>query len=588
MSQTLSFSAVVQNDSSNQAVAWSASAGAFTNLTSTSAMYQAPSTPGVYQITATSVANPSRSASATLGVTDLSGVTTYHNDSSRDGNNSQEYALTPSNVGAATFRKLFSCPVDAAVYAQPLWVPGVSIGGQVHNVIFVATSHDTVYAFDADANPCVPYWSIKLIPSGETWVSAADLSGTDILPDLGILGTPVIDPSTNVLYVVAKTKNQGTNCTPAANCHQRLHAVRLSDGNEVFSGPAEISPSISAPGTGVDSSGGILPFNPLRENQRTGLALVNNLIVFGWGSQNEISPWHGWLMGFNKSNLQAAPAVYNSTPNGDSGGIWMGGAAPAADSSGNIFFATGNGTFAPGDEYGDSIVKLGTPLNNSFPVLDYFTPSNQGTLSGQDVDLGSGGVLLLPDLPQGALHPHLLVQVGKEGKIYLVDRDTGKMGGYCNGCSDMVVQELASAVGGMWGMTAFWNGTIYAGGTNDHIKAFPFNADGSGLVATSPASMTSAWFGFPGPTASVSANGATNGIVWALDNSRYGPPSGSGTGPTILHAYDASNLANELWNSSQSASDQAGNAVKFTVPTVANGKVYVGTASEIDVYGLLP
>jgi hypothetical protein len=595
VSQTLKISATVANDVYGAGVTWSASAGAFSGQTTTSATYTAPasaSTAGPYTITATSVADSTKSASISVAVTDLTAVSTYHNDLARDGANTQEYALTPSTVKSSTFGKLFSCAVDGAVYAQPLWFANLNVGGTNHNVIFVATQHESVYAFDADINPCVTLWHFSLIdpahggttgegavPSGATGNLVGQGFG-DITSEVGITGTPVIDASSSTLFAVSKSVIAGTNPI----FFQRLHALDLATGNEKFGGPVFVSASVSGTGDGATT----IVFNPQTENQRPGLALANGNVYISWAAHEDVTPYHGWVIAYSAATL-AQVAAFATTPNGGLGGIWMGGAAPAVDSSGNIFLATGNGTFDSTNDYGDSIVKLGSPASGGFPALDFFTPSNQASLNSMDGDVGSGGVLLLPDVltaPQ-----HLLAQVGKEGKIYLVNRDS--MGGYCNGCADKIVEEIPSAINGMWGMPAFWNGTIYTGGAvdggpGDNMKAFAFNTGGSGLISVTPSSMTPQVFNFAGPTPSVSSSGATNGIVWALDNSKYGPPSVFGSGPTVLHAYDATNLANELWNSAQSAADQAGNAVKFTVPTVANGKVYVGTRTEISVYGLRP
>ncbi len=600
-SQSLNFTANLQNDISAAGVTWTASGGTFSSQGNTAATFVAPNALGNVTITATSAADATKSATATLAVTDLTGVTTYHNDLSRDGANTHEFALTTSNVKTATFGKLFSCAVDGAIYTQPLWVANLAVNGAKHNVVIVATQHDSVYAFDADsnANTCAPLWQANLLDSNhggtgnETSVPSSGptaLVGNgfgDINPEVGVTGTPVVDPSTNILYVVSKSVSGATQF------FQRLHALDLTSGNEKFNGNKPVVISATVVGTGDGSSGGQLAFDAQNEHQRPGLALINGQVCIAWASHEDHFPYHGWVIAYNAATL-AFVAAFNTTPNGGLGGIWMSGAAPAFDSSGNSFFATGNGTFTGTNGYGDSIVKLGPPSGGSFPVMDFFTPFNQATLNANDTDLGAGGVLLLPDPSPGA-HPHLLVQVGKDGTIYLVDRDNGKMGEYCNGCSsDNVVQEISGAVNGMWGMPAYWNGNLYIGGaqdggtSGDHLKAFAFNAGGTGKISIIPTSQSANTFFFSGPTPSVSANGTSNGIVWVIDNSQYGPPGSFGSGPAVLHAYDATNLNGELWNSSQKAADKAGNAVKFTVPTVANGKVYIGTRTELDIYGLLP
>jgi hypothetical protein len=594
LSQTLSVTATT-NDSAG--VVWTATGGSFastTSLTGVAVAYTAPTSAGSYTIAATSVTDNSKSASLTVGVTDLAGVVTYHNNLSRDGTDTQEYALTTSNVTPATFGKLFACTIDSPAYAQPLWVANLGIGGGTHNVVFVATSRDTVYAFDADKSPCVTYWSVSLLGPGETYLSDSDVAGTDISPDIGIVGTPVIDLSSRTLYVVSKSKDSGTSCTPLSSCHQRLHALNLDDHAEKFGGPFSLTPSITVTGNGDGSSNGLVPFNPLRENQRPGLALVNGVVYIAWASHGDQAPFHGWVIGFAAGNIGAGPsAVWNSTPNAVStecyahseGGIWMSGGAPAADSSNNLYFLTGNGSFdadTGGSNYADSTIKLST--SGSLHVTDYFTPDNQCSLATHDMDHGSGGAAILVDQPSGPV-PHLLIGGGKFGTLFLVNRDN--MGGYNSG-SNNVVQSLSLGLKGIFATGAFWNNCFYIAPVTGHLNQYTFNTvtgQFSSLVSHSSPSS----YGFPGSTPSVSSVGSsTNGIVWALDNSQYCTPDSPGCGPTVLHAYDASNVSTELWNSTQGTGNSAGNAVKFTVPTVANGKVYVPTRSELTVYGLLP
>jgi hypothetical protein len=580
VSQSLGFTATVANDVGAAGVTWSASAGSFSSQSATSAVYVAPVFPSVITVTATSNADVTKSASATIGVTDLAGVVTYHNDLSRDGVNSQEYALTPMNVTPTTFGKVFACAIDSPAYAQPLWVANLAIGGGTHNVIFAASSRDTVYAFDADASPCVTYWSKPLLAAGETFLSNNDVGTTDIFTDIGVVGTPVIDPVTKTLYVVSKSKNQGTNCSPSSSCHQRLHALSLIDGSEQFNGPVDITSSISVPGTGDGSSGGNVAFSTLRQNQRAGLVLANGIVYVAWASHGDNDPYHGWVMGFNASNIAQAPAVFNDSPNGSRSGIWMGGGAPAADSSNNLYVITGNGTYdgTTKSDFGDSFLKLST--SSGIAIADWFTPADQATLEGNDADFGSGGAAILVDQPSSPV-PHLVIGGGKEGNLFLLNRDNlGK-----NNSSNQVVQTLSFG-NGIFATAAFWNNALYLAGVGGPVKTFSFNA-GTGQFNTSASSRSNNSYGFPGATPSVSASGTSGGIVWAIDNSAYGTPCCS-NGPAVLHAYDATNLGTELWNSSQGLGNTAGNAVKFTVPTVANGKVYVGTRSEIDVFGLLP
>jgi len=602
VTQSLLVTATVTNDALNQGVTWSATGGSFSPTTSASGVsvaYTAPSSAGVYSITATSVTDGSKNASITIGVTDLAGVTTYHNNLSRDGSNPSEYALTTSNVAMATFGKLFSCPVDAAVYAQPLWIANLNISGGTHNVVFVATSHDTIYAFDADISPCHTYWQKSLLGTNETYVTSGDVNTSDIQPDVGIVGTPVIDVASQILYVVSKSKDSGTSCTPSSSCHQRLHGLSLIDGSEKFGGPATIDDTITVPGN--CGGGSSVAFNTKTENQRPGLALVNGVVYISWASHGDNDPYHGWVIGYSTSNLNRTSA-FNSSPNALSGfgycrgGIWMSGGAPAADSSNNLYFITGNGIYDGMTDWGDSIVKLSTASGLS--VADWFTPLNQANLDANDTDFGSGGSAILVDQSSG-LHPQLLVGAGKEGTLFVIDRTN--MGKF-NSSTNQVVQTLSPG-GGSFATPAFWQNTLFYFGTNATGKAYAFNIS-TNTFNPSISSATSSAISWPGATPSVSSNASSNGIVWALNNGSYCTAQSSACGATILHAYDATNISTELWNSSQASGnrDQAGNAVKFTVTTIANGKVYVGTRGnntggtsnttstpgELDVYGLLP
>jgi hypothetical protein len=518
----------------------------------TAGVYSPPSSAGTHTVVARSVADSTASASATVFITDLGGVFTYHNDLSRDGVNSQEYALNTSTVKASTFGKRFACAIDASAYAQPLWVANVAIGGGTHNVLIAATVHDTVYAFDADAAPCTTYWSKSLLASGETWVNNLDVGGsTDLAPDIGIVGTPVIDPATKTIYVVSKSKN-------GATIHQRLHALSLIDGSEKFSGPQEIAATFSG-----------VSFSPMSQNQRAGLALLNGVVYIAWGSHGDIGTYYGWLVGYNAATL-AQVSVFNDTPGPGMGGIWMAGGAPAADSSNNLYVITGNGNFDGATLFGDSFLKLSTP---GLTVSSFFAPSDQATLDSGDIDFGSGGATILIDQPSGPVQ-RLAIGGGKEGTLFLLNRDN--LGG--NTSNDAGAVQSFSVGNRIFGTPAFWQNTLYITPITDHVKSYTFNAS-TGHFNTSPASQSPSTFGFPGSTPSISSQGTSNGIVWATER---------GAGPAVLHAYDATNLGTELWNSANSSVDQAGQAVKFTVPTVANGKVYVGTVGEISVYGLAP
>lgn len=634
------FTATVTGDNTNSGVNWSVDGFAggnatVGNITGGGSYSTPPTVTGTHTVTATSVVDPTKSASATVAVSDLAGVFTYHNDVSRDGANTQEYALTSSTVTTSTFGKLFSCPVDGAVYTQPLWVPGVSINGVLHNVVYVATQHDSVFAFDADTGPCVTLWQANLLTAayggatGEVPVVWNDVGACygDIYPEVGVTGTPVIDINRNVLYVVAQSEIPGGssgNCAGSSGTfYHRLHALDITTGIEKFNAPVTIAASV--PGVGDGSVGGIVSFASQLQHNRSGLALTSDENVYvAFAAHEDATPYHGWLLGYHGDNVQQQISVFNTTPNGvfipnvggADGGIWGGGGAPALDSSNNVFVATGNGIFDMGtgmtmqNDYGDSVLSLGAPLSGTaMTVNGWFSPNDESNLEIADADLGSGAPVLLPDQTTGPVL-HLLVQLGKDGVIYLINRDSM---GFFNAGSNQVVQNF-QATTGFWGTPAFWQNNLYFGGavygTADSLKQFIFYpATGqfcSSLPCTpSPASQSTQQYRFPDVTPSVSSQGSSNGIVWAIDASLYGyasqnaaggincsatPVPAACTGPAILHAYDATKLAQEYWNSTQAANnrDQAGNAVKFVPPTIANGKVYVSTRTEIDVYGLLP
>jgi hypothetical protein len=596
-SQTQQFSATVTGDPNGRGVTWAvdgvAGGNSAVGAISSAGLYTPPASAGSHTVTATSVADIAKSASAAIGVTNLAGITTYHYNLARDGVNSEEFALTAANVRATNFGKLFSCAVDGAVYAEPLWLPGLNINGSAHNVIFVATQHDSLYAFDADASPCQQLWQVDLLDAahggiaGETPVYWADVGAgyQDIIPEIGVTGTPVIDPATGTLYLISKSETSG----PVV--YQRLHAIDVTSGNEKFSAPANISASVA--GTGDGSSGGMLTFNLQAEGQRAGLALVNGVVYICWASHEDMYPYHGWILGYNAANVQQQVGVFNTTPNGGLGGIWMGGGAAAADASGNLYVSTGNGVFdanmvsAPNNDYGDSLLKMGT--SSGLSLLDYFTPDDQATLALYDTDLGSGGIMLLPDQTAGPV-AHLLISGGKEGILYLVDRDN--MGQFQAVSNSQIVQSFF-ADQGSFTTPAFWQNNLYIAGAyqgnTDNLRTYSFTP-ASGQFNTTTASASVHSFFFPGATPVVSSSGSTNGIVWAVDTAGYGAPSPKNTSPAVLYAFDANNVGRELWDSSQALNqrDQAGSAVKFTVPTVANGKVYIGTRTEVDVYGLLP
>ena len=518
------------------------------------------------------------SNAATLTVTAVvpstTDVLTYHNDIARTGQNLNETVLTASNVTSAKFGKLGFYSVDGLVDAQPLYASSVAVPSNgTHNLLIAATEHDSVYAFDADTGATV--WQKSMLKSGET---TSDNRGcSQVVPEIGVTSTPVIDRTSGtngVVYVVAMSKDG------SGNYHQRLHALDLALGTELFSGPAEIQATY--PGTGDNSNGTSVMFDPGQYEERAGLLLMNGVVYTGWASHCDIRPYTGWIIAYNESTL-AQTSVLNVTPNGNEGAIWMSGAGLAADTSSNIYFLDANGDFdttlnssgfPSNGDYGNAFMKIST--SSGLAVADYFEMDNQSSENGSDTDLGSGGAMVLPDLNDGAGHTmHLAVGAGKDSNLYVVNRDS--MGKFNAGNNNSIYQELAGALpGGVWAMPTYFNNTVYYGSVGSPLQAFTIT---NAKLSTSAAAHTANSFGYPGATPSVSANGASNGIVWAVEN----------TTPAVLHAFDASTL-NELYNSNQAASgrDHFGNGNKFMVPTIVNGKVFVGTPNGVAVFGLLP
>lgn len=483
-------------------------------------------------------------------------ITTSQYDNARTGANLHETALTPSNVNARQFGKLFSLRVDGDVYAQPLYVPHLAIPGNgVHNALFVATEHDSVYAFDADTASGKPLWKVSLLKNGVTTVPARDVRCPFIQPEIGITPTPVIDLSTGTLYVLARTKEGGSRYA------QRLHALAITTGAEKAGSPVEIQAA---------------GFDALHELPRPGLLLAGNQIFATWSSSCDVTPYHGWVMAYDARTLNQT-AVLNTSPGASESGIWQSDNAPAADARGNIFAVTGNGKFdvsTGGRDYGDSVLKLAIE-NGKLLVRDYFTPFNQAQLAATDGDLGSGGPVLLPDQP--GPHPHLLVTGGKGGVLYVLDRD--HLGHFEAGSNKQAIQTLRFGRG-FYAAPAYWNGHLYVLASEDRLYEFALDR---GRLSDRPVGTGTHRFGNPGATPTISADGTRNGIVWVIETKTW---NDFGNSPAVLRAVEAANIAHEIYTSEQnSARDRAGTALRFTVPTVVNGRVYIGTKGEVDVYG---
>ena len=498
-------------------------------------------------------------------------VTTYKNDLNRSGQNLSESALTLTTVTPSTFGLLRTLPVDGKVDAQPLYLSQLSAAGGSFNTVFVATEHDSVYAFDSDSGAVL--WHVSLLGTGEI---PSDARGCNqVVPEIGVTSTPVIDRAAGAhgtLYVVAMSIDA------QSNFHQRLHALDITTGAELLNGPIDISATFPATGTATSS------FDPKAYEERAALLLLNGTIYTSWTSHCDIAPYGGWIITYAQSTL-ARNGALNVAANSSAGpAIWMAGGGPAADSSGNIYLLTANGAFETtmdangfpsAQDFGNSFLKISN-ASAGLKVLDYFTMFNEVAESNGDVDLGSGGGMLLPDLKDStSTVRHLMVGAGKDGNIYVVDRDS--MGRF-NASTNKNYQTLGGVLtGGIWSTPAYFNGTVYYGDVSGTLKAFAIS---SATLSATPQSQSATQFTYPGTAPSVSANGTANGIVWAHENSNT----------AVLHAYDAANLAHEIYNSNQAAGnrDQFGAGNKYITPTVADGKVFVGTTNSVAVFGLLP
>ncbi len=491
-------------------------------------------------------------------------VPTQHNNNNRTGENHQEIWLNTTTVNVSNFGRRFALPVDGNIYAQPLYVANLAIGGAERNVLYVATEHNTVYAFDADDSKGTILWQKNLggsVPSQDV-CAASGCFYEDITPEIGITSTPAIDVSKHVIYVVAKNKDSDKSY------HFRLHALNIISGAEMPGSPTEVS----APG-----------FDVLFHLNHPGLLLANEKLYLGFGSLGDFPTWHGWLMVYDATTLQQK-AVLNTSLSSSEGSIWQGGQGPVADSAGNIYVATGNGVFnanTGGSAYGDSVLKLN---GSSLSVLDYFTPDDQSSLSSNDADLGSGGPILLPGT-------NVLVSAGKDGWIRVMD--TGNLGKF-NATFDADLQEWQVFSGQFIGAPVYWSSStfgplLYTYGPADLPKAFRFNGSTFQSSPVSVGTIRNVAGDASNAALAVSSNGDTpgSGILWSAA-SASGDPAHSPM-PGILRAFDATNLANELWDSNQnSARDKPGSYAKYVSPVIANGKVYLATVSgDVVVYGLL-
>jgi hypothetical protein len=499
-------------------------------------------------------------------------VLTYHYNNARTGTNYAESILTLTNVNSASFGKLFTLAADGLVDAEPLYLSAVPIPGNgTHNLLIMATEHDSVYAYDADTGAKI--WQISTLQSGET--TSDDRGCSQVTPEIGITSTPVISRpagSNGVIYVVAMSKDS------SGDYHQRLHALDATTGAELYKGPVEITGKY--PGTGDNSSGGYVVFDPAQYKERSGLLLLNGVVYLTWASHCDIRPYTGWIMGYNATTLTQTTAL-NITPNGNEGAVWGSGAGLTADTLGNIFFLDGNGTFdstlnsngvPESGDYGNAFIRLST--KGGLAVGDYFEMHNGQKESNEDTDLGSGGAILVgPIKDSSGTSWNFAAGAGKDSNLYLVNRTS--MGGFSSSKNNIYQTLVGVLPGGMWAMPAFFNNRLYFGPVGEPILAFEFS---NAKLLGKPAAKTTTSFEYPGTNPTISCNAGKNGIVWAAEN----------TSPAVLHAYNASNLQ-EIYNTNQAANqrDQFGAGNKFITPLVIDGKVYVGTTTGVGVFGLL-
>lgn len=504
-------------------------------------------------------------------------VTTYHYNTMRNGVNTQETILTPANVNSTTFGKVGFFTADGKVDAQPLFLSNLTVGGAAHNVLYMASEHGTLYALDADTG--TQLWKTSVIPSGET--TSDDHGCTQITSEIGITATPVIDRSFGAhgaIFLVGMSKESN------GTYHQRLHALDITTGAELSGSPTEITATY--PGTGANSTGGNVIFDPAQYAERAALLLANGKLYLAWTSHCDDSPYTGWVMSYSESTLQQV-SVLNLTPNGSMGAIWMSGNGLATDSTGDIYLLTGNGTFdntltngfpASGN-FGNTMLRL-HETNGKLAVTDYFAAYNTTALSNADADLGSGGEMLFDVKDAAGTTHHLMTAAGKDSVLYIADRDNmGHFNPATVAPDTNLYQKIPGQIGSAFDTPVYFNGVVYWGSDSNALKAFSVT---NAKLATTPSSKSAATYSHPGTTPTVSANGTQNGIVWALESST--------SAAAVLHAYDPTNLANEYYNSNQAASsrDTFGNGNKFITPMVVNGKVYVGTQTGVAVFGLLP